>query len=959
MQIERSLTPPMFQESGHRATEVVSFGPFRLFPSERVLKKMDEPVRLGSRAFDILCALIDQAGELVGNKELVAKVWPDVFVEEVSLRVHVAALRKALGSAETGPRYVANIPGRGYCFVAPVSREWIDAVAPVEIFFDPVYPLPPALAQMVGRDEVVAEISRKLMADRFVTVVGPGGMGKTTVALSVAHTLLQNFRGAVCFVDLGPISDPKLLAGVVASTLGLPVVSQDPLPDIVAHLRSKPTLLVLDSSEHLILEVALLAERLSEQLNELHILATSREILRAEGENVYRLPPLDSPPDAPRLTAAQVLEFPAAKLFMERAASGGAPIVLDDADAIIVGKICRKLNGIALAIELAAGSVGTFSLYETEALLDSQFALRWPGRRTAPARHQTLSATLDWSYNLLSDIERVVLRRLSVFVGSYTLEAVQRITANPDLSDEQVFDAIGGLSVKSLASGDTSVAIPRYRLLDMTRTYAKMKLVEAGEREPLRRRHAEYYRDLLQKAANDSGESTLETRASVADLDDIRAALHWAFGADGDPALGLGIAIGSVPIWLGKALFAECQDWMIKAAAAVPRGTPQDLSIQLALASTKIFTVGISDELTASWTKTLDLAESLDDVASQLACFLPLWGSEIRAARYDEALKNASKCVQSARKTPEPGPAAMAAWMFGHSQHHLGRLSEARVHLQRGLAIDTDQARLAQTMAVGYDRKVDGLGLLASTLWLQGFPEQARQMALRGVAAARPLPFALPISVAMTWVAYIDYLSCVDIDAIEQDIVEMTEHARTHSIGSQVGIGLCILGLCQTRRNQFDAALPLVTEGLRLLVEGHYEVYSPIILAHTCEGALAAGRQDDARSLMAQLEQRDRNPEHWCTAEILRVKGRLAQAAGDQAEAVDQFSKSLNLARQQGALGWELRAATGLGQLWAGQGRDRDALKLIEPVYGKFTEGFATVDLVTAARLIAGLRGSV
>ncbi|MBC9032640.1 helix-turn-helix transcriptional regulator [Sphingomonas sp. JC676] len=949
----------MLQESSPRTTEVISFGPFRLIPSERLLKKEEEPVRLGSRAFDILRILIDHAGEVVGNKELVAKVWPDVFVEEVSLRVHVAALRKALGSAEMGPRYVANVPGRGYCFVAPISREWIETSAPEDRSFDPAYPLPPALARMVGRDEVVAEISRKLLADRFVTVVGPGGMGKTTVALSVAHALLQTFRGAVCFVDLGPLNDPNLLAGAVASTFGLPVRSQDPVPDIIAHLRGKPALLVLDSSEHLILEVVLLAERLSTQLDELHILATSREILRAEGENVFRLPPLDSPPDSPALTAAQMLEFPAAKLFMERAASGGAPILLDDADAPVVGKICRKLNGIALAIELAAGSVGTFSLYETEALLDSQFALRWPGRRAAPARHQTLNATLDWSYNLLSDIERVVLRRLSVFIGSYTLEAAQRVTANRDLSDEQVYDAIGGLFVKSLASGDTSLAIPRYRLLDTTRTYAAMKLAEAGEQKLLRRQHAEYYRKLLQKGTSNTDESTPEPRASAADLDDIRTALHWAFGTDGDTALGIDLAIGAVPIWLGKALFAECQDWMIKAAAAVPRGTPRDLSIQLALASTKIFTVGISDELTASWTTTLELAESLDDLACQLACFLPLWGSEIRAARYDDALKNASKCVEAAKKMPEPGPSATAEWMVGHSQHHLGRLAEARVHLQRGLAIDTDQARLAQTMAVGYDRKVDGLGLLASTLWLQGFPDQARQTALRAAATARPLPFALPISVAMTWLAYIDYLSSADIDAIEQDIVEMTEHARTHSIGSQVGVGLCILGLCQTRRHHFEAAVPLVSEGLRLLAEGRYEVYSPIILAHSCEGALVAGRQDDAQSLMAQLERRDRNPEHWCTAEILRVRGRLAQAAGDEAEAVDQFSKALNLARRQGALGWELRSATSLGQLWADQGRDKDALNLIEPVYGKFTEGFATVDLVAAERLIAGLRAPI
>src|SRR5712675_574477 len=950
----------MLQTSGQHAQEIISFGPFRLYPSERVLKKGDQPVKLGSRAFDILLVLVQHAGKVVGHKELVAKVWPGVFVEEVSLRVHIAALRKALDTGEAGMRYLTNVAGRGYCFVAPTSREWVELIDPVaDASFDALYQLPPALARMVGREETVREICQKLIAERFVSIVGPGGMGKTTVALAVAHALLMEFRGAVCFVELGPLSDPQLLAGTVASAFGLPVQSQDPIPGLVAHLRGKRILLILDSSEHMISQAAVVAERLFSDLPDLHILVTSREILRIEGESVHHLSPLASPPDNANLTAAEILNFPAARLFVERAASSGAPIQLRDADAPIVGNICRRLGGIALAIELAAGRVGAYGLQEIARLLDSEFALRWPGRRTAPPRHQTLSATLDWSYNLLSEIERTVLRRLSVFVAGFTLEAAQEVAGGPGVGAEEVFDAVGGLLMKSLASADTTGSIARFRLLDTTRTYAALKLADAGERDQFRRAHAEYYCALLQKTANEDDLPTHERGALVTHLDDIRAALHWAFGPDGDPAIGVDLTSYASSIWLSKALFAECREWTTKAAAVAPgreddKATDQQTVIRLALASSQLFTTSFSVEAMVAWTRTL--AKTVRETQGQLILrYLASWGGSIRT-RYDEAFEIAQKCAEDVKKLSDPGPTALAEWMLGHSLHHLGRLAEARTHLERSLAVDTEKARLAQVNAIGYDRRVDTLGNLASTLWMQGFPEQAKLLGLRVLEAARPLQFAMPLSVAMTWASFHGYLSDTDIDAVEHDIVELIEHARTHSIKPQVGIGHCFLGLCQTRRNRFDAAMPLATEGLRLLAEMRYEVFVPLILAHLSESAIAADRHANAVSLMAQLASRDGNRAHWWTAEVLRVK-RLPALSGDHDPdaAATLFLQSAALARKQGAFAWELRAAMNLARLRANQGRQREAIELLEGVYNRFTEGFETVDLLAARSLLGEL----
>src|ERR1700722_6875762 len=235
--------------------DAVSFGPFRLYPAQRLLKKGEAPVKLGARAFDILVALIERAGEVVAHKDLIAKVWPNVVVEEISLRVHIASLRKALDEGQSSEHYITNVIGRGYCFSVPVSYE--RSAPDVKPLLDtPIYNLPRRLARMRGRDDTVRLISEKLLTERFVTIVGHGGMGKTTVALSVAHAQLAEFGGAGCFADLGTISDPRLLASTVTSSFGLPVQSEDPIPALVAHIGGKQTLLVLDGCEPLIAEAA-------------------------------------------------------------------------------------------------------------------------------------------------------------------------------------------------------------------------------------------------------------------------------------------------------------------------------------------------------------------------------------------------------------------------------------------------------------------------------------------------------------------------------------------------------------------------------------------------------------------------------------------------------------------------------------------------------------------------------
>jgi predicted ATPase/DNA-binding winged helix-turn-helix (wHTH) protein len=492
-----NIVDPQFRWLGSQ--DVICFGPFRLSTTERLLEGGGGPVQLGSRALDILIALVERPAEVVSKKELIARVWPDLVVDEGSLRFHILALRKALGQGRSSTRYVTNVSGRGYCFVAPISRAASPPALLSNSLAHSLVGLPLSPTRMVGRDETVRCISEELTARRFLSIVGPGGIGKTTVAIAVSRSMLAGFDGAVHYVDFGPLCTPSLVPNRVASAVGLPGNFDDPLAALPAFLHDRRMLLVLDSCEHLIETIAPLAERIFREAPEVHILATSREPLQVEGEQVHRLHPLAFPPDDEPLTVACALTFPAVQLFVERAAADGTGFELTDADAPIVGKVCRKLDGIALALELAAGRVGAYGIKGIVSLLDGPCRLLWHGRRTALPRHQTLSAMLDWSYNLLPEPERVILRRLSVFVGAFSLEAAQFVAAGSILEREQVAEAIAGLVTKSLVAVETNRTGTLYRLLDTTRAYGLAKMIDNGERNTIAQRHAIYYREFLER----------------------------------------------------------------------------------------------------------------------------------------------------------------------------------------------------------------------------------------------------------------------------------------------------------------------------------------------------------------------------------------------------------------------------------------------------------------------------
>ena len=943
-------------------THVVSFGPFRLFAAERLLKKGDEPVPLGGRALDILIALVERPGEVLTRQKLISRVWPDVTVEEANLRVHVAGLRKALGDGRDGARYVVNVPGQGYCFVAPVTRSTVKRSVPPDetAATHPHRNLPARLTRIVGRDGIVSTLSAQLMMWRFVSIVGPGGIGKTTVAVSVAHMLADGFNGAVFFIDLAALTDPQLVPTAVASTLGFMIQTQDPLVGLLAFIGERKILLVLDNCEHVIDVAAPLAERVVSEAPQAHVLATSREALRVEGEHVHRLYALDCPPEDASLTATEALKYPAAQLFMERAAASGYGSKLSDVEAPIVARICRGLDGIALAVELAASRTGSYGIRETAELLDNRFKLLWQGRRTARPRHQTLNAMLDWSYNLLSEHEKIVLRRLSVFVGDFTLRAACSVAAEAEANDADISGAIVSLGEKSLISTKVINGSTYYRLLDTTRTYAAAKLAKNGESDRTSRLHAISYSEYLEH--DDVIQSSFGERdlaAYAPHIGNVRAALAWTLSDRGDIAVGIQLTALSAPLLIGLSLLEECRYWCDQAIAALDdtwRGTRQEMILQEALALSSMFTRGHSDQVRGAIERGLRLAETFEDRARQLHLLAGVELSFTRLSDFRGALARAEQVAIVARAARHPAGLVWAEWTLGLAHHGLGNQTAAQLHCERGLAL---AVKLGTTTVnfFGCDQRVRILVNLARTLWLRGLPDRAQRISQQAINEAAKQNHPVSICMSLLFASTV-FLWIGDLPRAADFIDQLIAHAGRHSLEPYRAGGTAVKGALAIARNEVEVGVDLLRATLGTLRSEQYNVLSPEIIGALAEGLRRIGHFTEALLAVNDIIAfaTDRGARFYL-AELMRIRALILASMPqlDRTSAMACLTEAIAVAREQSALALELRAATTLARLLSDSGQRDQARHVLTLVYDRFTEGFETADLRTARQLLMEL----
>lgn len=533
-----------------KSTDVAfAFGPFTLIPSRHVLVRENRPVNLGGRALDVLHLLVMRSGEEVSKNALIEWAWPNVFVDEGNLKVHISSLRRALEDTFPQATYIATVIGHGYQFVGQVQTEHVK-MTDFSSDHQPVMCSLPAPSLLIGRQHDVEGVTRAIAVTKLVTLVGSGGVGKTSLAIAVAHSMHDDFPDGVHFVDLSATDDPALVPHLVATGLGVHSDPADLISAMVRHLQDRRILIVLDNCEHVRPAAATIAARLLEAEVSSCILATSREPLGVSREKLQRVEPLASPLGVEVRNASEALVYPSVELFALRALET-ADYRLVDRDAHAVAGLCRALDGLPLGIEIAAAKLDQFSPAE---LLNSG------GRRlselrndneAAHCRHQTLRETLDWSYQLLSTEEATIFRLLSVFAGGIEWPDIAALVRLVQYDPYQTTMALSGLVAKSLLSAEIDGEQLRYRLLESTRSYAVERLLQDPLARDAQRHHAQIVLSVFEKSEPEWArvDHRVWRARYEARTGDLRKALDWSFSEGGDASLGVDLVIFAIRLW--------------------------------------------------------------------------------------------------------------------------------------------------------------------------------------------------------------------------------------------------------------------------------------------------------------------------------------------------------------------------------------------------------------------------
>jgi predicted ATPase/DNA-binding winged helix-turn-helix (wHTH) protein len=922
-----------------------SFGSYEFYPGKALLLRDGGRVRLGSRALAILTRLLERTGEVVSANELIDEVWPGISVEESNLRVQIATLRRAIGDVRSTDPMIVNEAGRGYKFcAASVNRRLVRSTG-VTTVGTPTPLQPPLLINdLIGREAVVRSVVGHLSSCRLVTLTGPGGIGKSSLALAAIARFGKEADRAVCFVDLTTLAEPSRVKTALAASLKLPV-ADDPLTALIDHLHEREMLLVLDNCEHVIVAVATLVETLLTRCPKISVLATSRESLRSSGEMLVKVPPLAVPPAGSDMSAAEAIEFPAVALFVERVAKVEERFQLTDANAAAVTSICRQLDGLPLALELAAASVGNLGLGVLLSGLDHRLSLLTHGSRTQ-RRHETLRAMMDWSCDLLSDQQRQALAVLSVFRARFSLDAAVSVLGRARLGKADSVDAVQHLTAKSLLVGEATGDVFTYRMLATTRAYAADLLAASPLHAGAFAGHAAYLVRYLERARLEwnaySPTGWWEKHGWL--MDDVRAALDWAFSPDGNERVGVELTVTSGPLWLGQSLLGEFRPHVRRALDSLVRtnlaGSREELQLQMWFGQLLFAAEGHSSEEISVFARVLELARRLGDLPSQITALWALVRAQCVTGDHQAAFATTARMVELTADSDDAENRLLALRMHAIAYRFKGDFNEARRIGEQIIA-----ANLSSDTPIGHIYRYDGTTTaaanLACVLWIQGYADRSLTMIQDIVQVA--IERRSSLAYILCGVACPLALWCGDEDLARYFIELLAQHAKQNAFSYMGERSAHYAVLLEAHAGLRPPPTAETLPGFRKLEVADREMLTTIAPTLIDESTIS-------RAHIGEVS--------WSTSEMLRAQGERLLSVdedrhGETAESL--FQRAIHIARQQGAFAWELRAATSMARLKRGQGATTSGVAILDPVLARVVEGRDTRDVKAAFALRADL----
>lgn len=951
-----SLTPEMLGKAdvAGPAARSFAFGPFVLIPEKQSLFNGHASVRIGGRALDLLTALVEKPGELLTKRELMARAWPKTVVEEANLKVNMAALRRVLGEDPGAGQYIATVAGRGYRFIANVQpSESPNFPSENSARKSSSHGLPIRTPRVLGRDSEIDAIRLELSGSQLVSVVGPGGIGKTTVAIAAA----REYGEGVAFIDLATISDCQFIPAVIASALGLGMTGVDPLAGIIHALKSQERLLIFDNCEHLLPAIVVTVDRILRNLDTVRILATSREPLRTDKERVHRLGGLECDPSG-NPKAVDARKYPAVELFATRAYfRDGYQLI--DTDAPAVAEICRRLDGNALAIELAATQAMAFPPREILKMLDDRLRLLKLGSPAAPLRHQSLLATLDWSFSLLTEREAMLLSAVSVFAGSFGVESAAAVA---NCAPTEVLDTLAQLDAKSLLATDINLDVVTYRLLETTRSYCLERLRIGGKDKVVHRRHAEHVCALLERAESEWAQRTARewggTYGRV--IDDLRGALAWAEVDASNRSLHVRLTVAGLLLWNHLGLTEECRVRVSRAIGELEDtglvGTAAEMKLQVWFGGVTIYTQGLMSPAMSAVRRAYDIASQIGDTDCRVRCLRLIGIHQIFNGESDAAIRT-FESFDALAAAEVPSAVLEGEVAAGIAQLFVGQLWSVRTRLEHRHELDLHKNNESQRVRYISDRIGDVTNLLTQAQWLTGAPDTALRNSKAAMEYALATQHHVAIVNAISYVCPIYYWTG-HYEECGRHAEMFDDLALRHGFAIRRPVAMFYRAALAGAHgdNPAEAVVGIEKAIVEFNATGHL-ARMPYYLAVLAENYLRLGQFDRARTTIhASRKIAQEKNDRWCVPEVLRINASLLATEGHTRQAEALLVESMTFAQDIGALSWRLRSANDLAKLLVGDSKEDDARHMLTAVLNEFSEGHSTQDLVAATVLLESLK---